>query len=73
MKEFLKKLLSEGDAQSSKRFSALLTLLVYLALTFVTVFKSEGILPEYIQDGLLMIIIGGLGLTSIEKIFKKEK
>jgi len=35
--------------------------------------KNNGILPDYMFDALCLIIGGGLGLTSIEAIFRKKE
>lgn len=73
MKEFIKDLLASGDGTSSKRFSALITLFNVIILAWISTLNSAtGVVPEYIFNGLLFVIAGGLGLTVIEKIFAKK-
>jgi hypothetical protein len=72
MKKWLKSLLSsEGDA-SSKRASAILSLLVCISFAYIATF-TEYKCPEYMFEGLLVIAGGGLGLTVIESIFTRYK
>jgi hypothetical protein len=70
--KWLKSLLSaEGDA-SSKRVSAILSLLVCISMAYIATF-TEYRCPEYMFEGLLVIAGGGLGLTVIESIFTRYK
>lgn len=72
MKKWLKSLLSsEGDA-SSKRASAILSLLVCISFAYIATFTQYQC-PEYMFDGILVIAGGGLGLTVIESIFTRYK
>ncbi len=70
--KWLKSLFSnEGDA-SSKRVSAILSLLVCISLAYVATFTPYRC-PDYMFEGLLVIAGGGLGLTVIESIFTRYK
>jgi hypothetical protein len=72
MRKWLKSLLSsEGDA-SSKRVSAILSLLVCISFAYIATF-TEYKCPDYMFEGLLVIAGGGLGLTVIESIFTRYK
>lgn len=72
MKEFLKKMLSADGEISSKRVASLFVLLNVVIMAYVASLKNNGVLPEYMFNALCLIIGGGLGLTSIEAIFKKK-
>lgn len=70
--KWLKSVLSsEGDA-SSKRVSAILSLLVCISMAYIATFTQYQC-PEYMFEGLLVIAGGGLGLTVIESIFTRYK
>lgn len=74
IKNFFLKLLSSKNETSSKRFSALITLLCLLLLTIIAALKNGGICPEYMYDGLLMMVAGLFGFNMAENIFgKKDK
>lgn len=72
MKEFLKKMLSADGEISSKRVASLFVLLNVVIIAYVASLKNNGVLPEYMFNALCLIVGGGLGLTSIEAIFKKK-
>lgn len=71
MKWFKSLLSSEGDA-STKRVSALLSLLVCISFAYIATFTSYQC-PDYMFEGLLVMAGGGLGLTVIESIFTRYK
>lgn len=71
--KFIKDLMSSKSEYSSKRASALFTLLNVIILTYIATFRnSDHITPEFMYDALCLIAGGGLGLTVIEKIFDKK-
>lgn len=71
--KFLKELISSKSELSSKRASALFTLVNVIVLTYIATFRnSDHITPEFMFDALCLIAGGGLGLTVIEKIFDKK-
>lgn len=73
MIKFIKDLMSSKSEYSSKRASALFTLLNVIILTYIATFRnSDHITPEFMYDALCLIAGGGLGLTVIEKIFDKK-
>lgn len=72
MKEFFKKLFSADGEISSKRVASLFVLINVVVMAYVASLKNNGILPEYMFNALCLIIGGGLGLTSVEAIFKKK-
>ena len=72
MKNFFMKLLREGPAVSSKRFSGLITLLNLIILAYVATCKN-GVTPEYMYDTLSLLCGSFLGLTTLEAIFAKKK
>lgn len=70
---FLKDLISSKSEYSSKRASAMFTLLNVIILTYIATFRNnDHITPEFMFDALCLIAGGGLGLTVIEKIFDKK-
>lgn len=71
--KFLKSLMSSKSEYSSKRASAMFTLLNVIILTYIATFRNnDHITPEFMFDALCLIAGGGLGLTVIEKIFDKK-
>lgn len=73
MIKFLKDLMSSKSEYSSKRASAMFTLLNVIILTYIATFRnSDHITPEFMFNALCLIAGGGLGLTVIEKIFDKK-
>lgn len=68
-------ILSSKSDTSSKRFSAIITLVSLIVLSFIATFKDDQwITPQFMFEALALIAGGGLGLTVVEKIFtKKEK
>jgi len=73
MKEFITKMFSADGEISSKRVASLFVLLNVVVLAYVASFKNQGVLPEYMFNALCLIVGGGLGLTSLETIFRKKK
>ena len=74
MKNFITSLLSNNfSTTSSKRFAAILSLLFVLIFSLLaTVHNKEFITPQFMFEGLLWYSAAALGLTAIEKVFKKE-
>lgn len=72
MKQFFNNLLSGSNETSSKRFAALVTLGNIIILAYLAAWKSNWVLPQYMFDGLCLVVGSGLGLTVIEKIFAKN-
>jgi hypothetical protein len=68
--KFLKSIISENESVSSKRVVALLAFLTIEIVAFVNLFTGKSI-QEFIFDGLIMLALGGLGITAVEKILKK--
>ena len=69
--KFLKSLISEDESVSSKRIVALLAFITVEIIALTNLFTGKTV-QEFIFNGLILIIIGGLGITAFEKIFKKE-
>lgn len=70
MKSFIISLFSSKGAISSKRFAALTTLFVIDVISIIDLLTNYEI-SKFIFDGLLTIVLIGLGFTTIEK-FKKS-
>lgn len=72
-KKFFSQLISGKDDVSSKRVGSLFVLINVIILAYIAAVKNGGQLPEYMFDALCLIVGGGLGLTSLEKIFSKKE
>lgn len=72
MKQFLLNMVKADNPTSSKRFAALTTLASAILLAFVAAFKNNWICPEFMYDGLLMVVAGLFGFNMAENIFKKS-
>jgi len=67
MGNFFKNLLSDVDgSHSSKRFVTLCAFAL-LAVAFISNIFFHIKLEEYIWDGMLYLVMGGLGFTTLEK------
>ncbi len=72
MKDFLAKLLSDVDGQtSSKRFITLIAFLL-LSTAFVCNIFFEIPLQEFVFDGMMYLVCVGLGVTVAEKFKPKN-
>jgi len=73
MKKFFYDMFSSRGSLSSKRVSAVFTLVNVIILAYIATFRNDDhITPEFMFDALCLIAGGGLGLTVIEKIFEKK-
>jgi hypothetical protein len=74
IRKFLYDMFSSKGELSSKRVSAVFTLVNVIILAYIATFRNDDhITPEFMFDALCLIAGGGLGLTVIEKIFDKNK
>ena len=74
MNKFWNNILSGTSDLSSKRFASLVALAVVIALTFIATYKNEShIAPEFMFDAIALIAGGGLGLVTIENMFKMKQ
>lgn len=74
MKKVLYDMFSSKGSLSSKRVSAVFTLVNVIVLAYIATFRNnDHITPEFMFDALCLIAGGGLGLTVIETIFDKKK
>lgn len=71
-KSFINKLWSTDGDVSSKRFVSLIGFTL-LAIAFAINIFKEVKLKEFIWDGMLWVVLGGLGLTVAEKFNYKSK
>jgi hypothetical protein len=72
IRDFFSKILTEGTAVSSKRFSGLVTLANVLILAYSTTIKN-GETPEFMFNTLALLAGSFLGLTTVERILVKPK
>ena len=73
MKNWIKNLLSEGDAVSSKRFVGLLGALLLFTMFVITCFNPQDIAPsDGLVNAVLLLTLGCFGFTSFEKFNGKD-
>ena len=72
MKKFFLDLLSANSPLSSKRFAGLITLLSCIILAFVGAAENKWVTPEFMYNGLLLVVAGLFGFNMAESIFKKS-
>lgn len=72
MKKFFMELMNSDSPTSSKRFAGLLTLFSCIALAFTAASQSHWICPEFMYNGLLLVVAGLFGFNMAENIFKKK-
>ena len=72
IKNFFNKMLTEGTAISSKRFSGLVTLANVIVLAYITTIKN-GETPEFMFNTLSLLAGSFLGLTTLERILVRPK
>ena len=69
---WIKNLLSEGDAVSSKRFIGILGALVLLVMLIINSFSPTTIGPsDGLVNAVLVLTLGCFGFTSLEKVSRK--
>ena len=69
---FFQEFLSSGGKISSKRVATAISLIFYLIFAGCEQFLSFKANPAY-MEGLMYIVISGLGLTASEKFSKQSK
>jgi hypothetical protein len=67
MKSFLSKLFSSSNDVSSKRFIGIIASFVMFTIAIVDLFTSNTV-EEFVFDGLMWIVIAGLGFVASEKL-----
>ena len=69
---WIKNLLSEGDAVSSKRFIGILGALVLLVMLVINSFSPTTIGPsDGLVNAVLVLTLGCFGFTSLDKFARK--
>lgn len=69
---WIKNLLSEGDAVSSKRFIGILGALVLLTMLIINSFSPTTIGPsDGLVNAVLVLTLGCFGFTSLDKFARK--
>jgi len=72
MKDWIKNLLSEGDAVSSKRFVALLGAVLLFTMFVATSFNPKDIAAsDTLVNAVLVLTLGCFGFTSLDKFARK--
>lgn len=72
MKEWFQKLLSEGDAVSSKRVVGLLGAITLLTMFVITSFSPKAIAAsDSLIYSVLGLTLGCFGFTSVDKFVRK--
>ena len=69
---WIKNLLSEGDAVSSKRFIGILGALTLVVMFIINSFSPTSIGPsDGLVNAVLVLTLGCFGFTSLEKVSRK--
>ena len=69
---WIKNLLSEGDAVSSKRFIGILGALTLVVMFIINSFSPTTIGPsDGLVNAVLVLTLGCFGFTSLEKVSRK--
>lgn len=68
---FFKHLFSNSTAASSRRFVTVITTFVVLYIALIDL-HTEKQINQYIFEGLMWIVLGGLGLLTSEKFASKK-
>ena len=69
---WIKNLLSEGDAVSSKRFIGILGALILLVMLIVNSFSPTTVGPsDALVNAVLVLTLGCFGFTSLDKFARK--
>lgn len=69
---WIKNLLSEGDAVSSKRFIGILGALTIVVMFIINSFSPTTIGPsDGLVNAVLVLTLGCFGFTSLEKVARK--
>jgi hypothetical protein len=72
MNQWIKNLLSDGDAVSSKRLIGLLGALTLLTMLVVNSFSPQDIAPsDGLVNAVLVLTLGCFGFTSLDKFARK--
>lgn len=69
---FFKHLFSNSGTASSRRFITVITSFVILLIALVDLFTDKSV-NQFIFDGLMWIVLGGLGLLTTEKFSPKKE
>ena len=72
MKKFLLSLINSNDPNSSKRFAGLTTLFVTIGLAIAATVKMNGVCPEFMFNGLLLLAAGAFAINGVENIFRHQ-
>jgi len=73
MLTWIKKMFSEGDEVSSKRFVGIAGSVSLIATMVANSFTSLSIAPsDALVDAVLILALGSLGLTSADKFAKRK-
>lgn len=71
MKQFIIALFSDKGSVSSKRFVTILTTCALVVVVFVNLFTGKTV-TDIIFNGLLTVVLGGLGVVASEKFASKK-
>ena len=70
VRNFFSRMFSSDSGVSSKRVISFIILINVIIFCYVATFLGK-IIPEFMFDGLALVVGGGIGLTEIENIFRK--
>ena len=72
MRKFLLSLIDSNNPNSSKRFAGLSSLFATISLAIAATVKMNGVCPEFMFNGLLLLAAGAFAINGMENVFRHK-